>query len=100
MEAEAGIDFNLTCKHPTLSTAEYIDWYSLSPGQGLLFLINGYSKTDLQRFSLLFESESRKSSVLVIRNIEPEDSGVYYCAKSDTVMQGYFLSVQYVILEY
>lgn len=93
MEAAAGMDFNLTCNHSTLTTAEFIHWYRLTPGQGPSFIISVHSDKESQKLLLLFESGGRKSSVLLIRNIEAKDGAVYLCAKSDTQLQVDFLPV-------
>ncbi|KAG9462505.1 hypothetical protein GDO78_013985, partial [Eleutherodactylus coqui] len=95
LETSAGKDFNLTCDHPSLPTAEYIYWYRLSPGQGPVYLIHSYKDTasDNHKLRLIFRDQ-RKSSVLNILDVTPEDSAVYLCAQGDTKLQIHFLPVQ------
>ncbi|CAH2294563.1 Ig lambda chain V-III region LOI [Pelobates cultripes] len=82
----AGKDVNLTCEHPSLTTGDYIHWYKMVPGQGLRFLISGFKLTANAEYKLVF-AEDRKSSVLLMQNIRPEQTAVYLCASSDTVLQ-------------
>ncbi|KAG9461872.1 hypothetical protein GDO78_015497 [Eleutherodactylus coqui] len=96
LETSAGKDFNLTCDHSSLSTNDYIHWYRLSPGQGPVYLIHGYKGTtssDNHKLRLIF-SDQRKSSVLNMLDVTPEDSAVYLCAQGDTKLQTHFLPVQ------
>ncbi|KAG9461321.1 hypothetical protein GDO78_017279, partial [Eleutherodactylus coqui] len=96
LETLAGKDFNLTCDHPSLSATEYIYWYRLSPGQGPVYLIHDYKDTtssDNHKLRLIFRDQ-RKSSVLNILDVTPEDSAVYLCAQGDTKLQIHFLPVQ------
>lgn len=95
METAAGTDVTLTCAHPTSN--DIIQWYRLSPSQGPLFLIGGYNDIESpdKKFKLTFP-DGKKSSVLLIKDVRPEDSDMYLCAQRDTELQIYFLPVQYI----
>uniref|UniRef100_A0A8C5M8F9 Ig-like domain-containing protein n=1 Tax=Leptobrachium leishanense TaxID=445787 RepID=A0A8C5M8F9_9ANUR len=96
-EILAGGDVNLTCDHPTLTTNEYVHWYKLQFGQRPLFLIQGYQKTETHNQYIMVFKEDRKSSVLVLQNVRPEQSAEYLCASSDTMLQVKSQLVQNVI---
>ncbi|XP_040272772.1 M1-specific T cell receptor alpha chain-like isoform X4 [Bufo bufo] len=82
LETLAGEDFSLRCDHASLPTSDYILWYRLFPGEGPVFLLRGYSETESPDHKLrLTFNEGKKSSVLHIRDVKPEDSAVYLCAQ-------------------
>ncbi|CAH2294562.1 A25020T-cell receptor alpha chain V-J region (BDFL alpha-1) precursor - mouse [Pelobates cultripes] len=87
VEVFAGGDLNLTCDHPSLSTSDYIHWYRMTPGQTPKFLISGYKHIAIDEPYKMVFAENRKSSVLLLQNIRPEQSAVYLCASIDTVIQ-------------
>ncbi|MEE6512980.1 hypothetical protein FKM82_020389, partial [Ascaphus truei] len=87
MEVQAGTDLNLTCEHPSLSTAEYIFWYRQFPDQGPQFLITGYKGSIVNDLFKMSFSEDRKSSVLHVQNVIPGDTAMYLCALRDTALR-------------
>uniref|UniRef100_A0A8C5M8C8 Ig-like domain-containing protein n=1 Tax=Leptobrachium leishanense TaxID=445787 RepID=A0A8C5M8C8_9ANUR len=96
-EVLAGGDVNLTCNHPTLTSSDYVHWYKMQYGKGPLFLISGFRKTETNKQYVMVFEEDRKSSVLVLRNVRPEQSAEYLCASSDTMLQVKSQLVQNVI---
>ncbi|OCU01448.1 hypothetical protein XELAEV_18007237mg [Xenopus laevis] len=88
MDAMQGTDPVLTCSHSSLTTAEMIQWYRQLPDRGPQFLISSYKTTEkdkMSKYSMVF-SNDRKFSELHIKDITLEESAVYLCVKSDTVI--------------
>ncbi|XP_040272771.1 M1-specific T cell receptor alpha chain-like isoform X3 [Bufo bufo] len=77
----AGEDVNLSCDHAAITSSDYIHWYRVFPGQGPVFLISGFRDNELEDYKITF-GKDRKSSILSIRDVKPEDSAVYLCAQS------------------
>ncbi|OCU01457.1 hypothetical protein XELAEV_18007248mg [Xenopus laevis] len=92
-EVFAGANLTLQCKHPSITTSDYIHWYKQTPDQQPKFLIRALKDTTSDLLTIIF-SKDRKSSELHIQNVKAEESGVYLCAVSDTVSQPGALSVQ------
>ncbi|CAJ0925129.1 unnamed protein product [Ranitomeya imitator] len=76
----SGEHCNLGCDHAAIATNDYIHWYRMIPGEAPIFLISGYNNKEDNRFTITF-GKDRKSSVLYIRAVKPEDSAVYLCAQ-------------------
>ncbi|KAG8455500.1 hypothetical protein GDO86_001621, partial [Hymenochirus boettgeri] len=85
----------LPCNHTSITPTGYIHWYKLPPDQGPMLVIIGFKDMETDMFSMTF-SKDRKSSYLHKKNIKLEDSGIYLCALSDTVINTHQLTVQYV----
>ncbi|KAE8633694.1 hypothetical protein XENTR_v10002030 [Xenopus tropicalis] len=88
MDTMEGTDPVLTCNHSSLTTAEMIHWYRQFPDKGPQYLISSSKTTEnvkMSKYSMVF-SQDRKFSQLHIKDFKLEESAVYLCAKSDTVI--------------
>ncbi|KAE8633684.1 hypothetical protein XENTR_v10002021, partial [Xenopus tropicalis] len=68
------------------STADFFFWYVQYPGQGPEMLLSSLQKEEKKGFSAEHK-RSEKSFHLKKDKVEVRDSGVYFCAVSDTVTQ-------------
>ncbi|KAH0626239.1 hypothetical protein JD844_001084 [Phrynosoma platyrhinos] len=97
MVGSDGKELTLSCNHPSASSSDYIYWYQQFPSQGLEFVASGYNgKVSSNKLEgvFLFISQDRKSSTLSFTRVTLEDSAVYYCALSDTVLSSRVSAVQ------
>ncbi|CAI5791277.1 vomeronasal type-2 receptor 26-like [Podarcis lilfordi] len=86
VEASDGRKLNLSCTHS--DSSQSIHWYRQQPNQTVQFIVSGYSsgvKSNSPEGVLLVAGD-RKSNVFSFNKVTLEDSAVYYCALSDTVL--------------
>ncbi|OCU01427.1 hypothetical protein XELAEV_18007216mg [Xenopus laevis] len=79
-----GMEVQLNC---TYSSADFLFWYVQYPGQAPEMLLSSLLNEEKKGFS----AEHKKSETsfhLKKDKAELQDSGVYFCAASDTVTQG------------
>ncbi|KAJ6652387.1 hypothetical protein lerEdw1_011617 [Lerista edwardsae] len=95
-----GKELNLYCSHPSAAASETVFWYRQFPNQGPHFLISNYKGRKLMKDpkGALIVAEDRKSSILSISRVVLEDSAVYFCALSDTVLHSGAPTVQEAFL--
>ncbi|KAJ7313097.1 hypothetical protein JRQ81_004366 [Phrynocephalus forsythii] len=83
-----GKGLNLSCHHPSSSTADTFLWYRQFPKEGPQLVSSGYKgrekSAELDGVYLII-SEDRKSSVLSFTGVSLQDAAVYYCALVDTL---------------
>ncbi|KAG8455501.1 hypothetical protein GDO86_001622 [Hymenochirus boettgeri] len=96
MHTSAGADLTLSCSHTSITSGDYIHWYKLLSDQGPQHIIGGFKDSRTNSVNMIF-SKDRKFSQLHVQSVNPEDSGLYLCALSDTAMQTRALLVQYVL---
>uniref|UniRef100_A0A803U0K2 Ig-like domain-containing protein n=1 Tax=Anolis carolinensis TaxID=28377 RepID=A0A803U0K2_ANOCA len=90
-----GKPVDLSCTHSS-ATTETIFWYRQFPNQGPQYIASGYSgvvKSTTLDGSLHISSD-RKSNRFAFTKVTLEDSAVYYCALSDTVLHPGRFAVQ------
>uniref|UniRef100_A0A670JDD5 Ig-like domain-containing protein n=1 Tax=Podarcis muralis TaxID=64176 RepID=A0A670JDD5_PODMU len=86
MKTSDGRKLNLSCTYS--DSSQTIHWYRQQPNQTVQFIVSGYSsgvKSNSPEGVLLVAGD-RKSNVFSFNKVTLEDSAVYYCALSDTVL--------------
>ncbi|XP_059345022.1 LOW QUALITY PROTEIN: immunoglobulin iota chain-like [Ammospiza nelsoni] len=82
LDTTEGTGINITCSHPKIQPRDWIQWYSLLPGQGpeLLALTLKDTKELPGSAGQLSVSADRRSSWLWLAEPRRGDAAVYYCA--------------------
>ncbi|CAJ0940167.1 unnamed protein product [Ranitomeya imitator] len=85
-----GNQVTLDCEYETKSTSPYLFWYVQYPGKSPLNIIRkaGFKEEkepSMGKFSA--RPVDKKFIPLLISHLNPSDTGVYFCAVSDTVCQ-------------
>ncbi|CAI5791284.1 T cell receptor alpha variable 4 [Podarcis lilfordi] len=87
VEGSEGQKVKLPCKHPQISN-DYIFWYRQRPNEAPHSIVSGYKDTVSSKIldGAMIITSDRKANEFSFNRVTLEDSGVYYCALSDTVL--------------
>ncbi|NXO02659.1 TVA4 protein, partial [Rhinopomastus cyanomelas] len=83
VETPEGTAVSISCSHPNMRSAEYVQWYRQFPGRGperLEFIHKGFKelRDPPGRLSV---AEDRRSSSLWLQHPRLSDAATYYCAR-------------------
>ncbi|CAI5791283.1 T cell receptor alpha variable 4 [Podarcis lilfordi] len=87
VEGSEGQKVKLSCKHPQIST-ETIFWYRQRSNEAPHSIVSGYKSSvssEILDGAMIITSD-RKANEFSFNRVTLEDSGMYYCALSDTVL--------------
>uniref|UniRef100_A0A8C7C0Y1 Ig-like domain-containing protein n=1 Tax=Neovison vison TaxID=452646 RepID=A0A8C7C0Y1_NEOVI len=83
LSVQEGSSSVINCSYSD-SYSDYFPWYKQEPGKGLqllIYILSSMATKEEQRLTVLLNKTAKRFS-LHIRDTQPEDSAVYFCAAS------------------